>query len=131
MEMILAKQQGMGLDVFQVRPEATEQITKLREAGYLELVVADRPDCEEGYIAVDYYTAVGDKLAQSWCIERDKRAVQRQIDELKARLEATDYKVLKCYECSLIGEAMPYDFQAVHAERQALRDEINVLEALL
>lgn len=51
-----------------------------------------------------------------------------QIAELKKQLSATDYKVIKCSECQLLGEEMPYDVVALHAERQAIRDEINILE---
>lgn len=51
-----------------------------------------------------------------------------KIAELKKRLSATDYKVIKCAECELLGEEMPYDVAALHAERQAIRDEINNLE---
>lgn len=53
---------------------------------------------------------------------------QAKIRRLKAKLTATDYKVIKCSECQLIGEPMPYDIVALHAERQAIRDEINKLE---
>ena len=51
-----------------------------------------------------------------------------QIAELKTQLSATDYKVIKCAECQLLGEEMPYDVEELHAERQAIRDEINRLE---
>ena len=53
---------------------------------------------------------------------------QRRIAELKAQLDGTDYKIIKCSECSLAGVELPYDIAALHAERQALRDEINQLE---
>lgn len=53
---------------------------------------------------------------------------QRRIAELKAQLAATDYKIIKCSECSLAGLDLPYDIAALHAERQAIRDEINRLE---
>lgn len=52
-----------------------------------------------------------------------------EIDSLKSQLSATDYKVTKCAECSLMGEALPYDIEALHAERQALRNRINELES--
>lgn len=52
---------------------------------------------------------------------------QARIYELKAQLNATDYKIIKCSECSLAGEPLPYDVAALHAERQAIRDEINEL----
>ena len=51
-----------------------------------------------------------------------------KIAELKKQLAATDYKVIKCAECQLLGEEMPYDVAMLHAERQAIRDEINKLE---
>ena len=54
---------------------------------------------------------------------------QQRIAELKSQLNGTDYKIIKCSECQLAGEELPYDIVALHAERQALRDEINELEA--
>lgn len=57
--------------------------------------------------------------------EEIKRA---RIAELKSQLDGTDYKIIKCSECSLAGEEMPYDIAELHAQRQALRDEINELE---
>ena len=54
-----------------------------------------------------------------------------QIDDLKARIAASDYKIIKTYEYTLLGEQTEYDIEAVHAERQALRDQINVLETQL
>lgn len=51
-----------------------------------------------------------------------------KIRQLKEKLSATDYKVIKCAECQLLGEEMPYDVAALHAERQAIRDQINLLE---
>lgn len=50
------------------------------------------------------------------------------IEDLKKQLTATDYKVIKCHEYALCGLALPYDIEALHAERQALRDKINELE---
>ncbi len=42
--------------------------------------------------------------------------------------EIGDWKVAKCYEYSLMGEEAPYDVVALHAKRQAVRDEINRLQ---
>lgn len=53
---------------------------------------------------------------------------QARIAELKSELNSTDYKIIKCSECSLAGVELPYDIAELHAERQALRDEINELE---
>ena len=54
-----------------------------------------------------------------------------QINDLKEQIAASDYKVIKTYEYSLLGKQAEYDMEAVHAERQALRDQINTLEAQL
>ena len=65
-----------------------------------------------------------------YTIEDDgvEKAPAERITELKKQLSATDYKVIKCAECQLLGQEMPYDVAALHAERQAIRDEINNLE---
>lgn len=42
-----------------------------------------------------------------------------------AELAAGDYKVIKCMEAYLTGEAMPYDIAALHAERDRLRAIVN------
>ena len=56
------------------------------------------------------------------------KTVQQQISELKAKLSATDYKVIKCSECQLLGMEMPYDVAELHNQRQMIRDQINALE---
>ena len=69
--------------------------------------------------------------ADSWFpaeIPEPETDISAQISELKAQLESTDYKIIKCSEAQLIGEELPYDIMALHAERQALRDKINELE---
>ena len=53
---------------------------------------------------------------------------QHTVDRLKAELAATDYQIIKCSECQLLGQPMPYDVAELHAQRQAIRDEINALE---
>jgi hypothetical protein len=47
---------------------------------------------------------------------------------LKTNLLETDYRVIKCYEASLLNEEMPYNLQELLAQRKAWRDEINALE---
>ena len=56
---------------------------------------------------------------------------RNKIQDLKNELASTDYKVIKCYEASLVGEAMPYDTQELHTSRQYIRDSINALEDML
>lgn len=58
-------------------------------------------------------------------------STQSEIDTLKLQLDSTDYKLVKTYEYSLVGMESDYDVDALHAERQALRDAINAREAEL
>jgi hypothetical protein len=51
-----------------------------------------------------------------------------EITDLKAQLDATDYKVIKNAECNLAGVELPYDAKELHNERQTLRDKIDELE---
>lgn len=54
---------------------------------------------------------------------------EARIWELKDQLAQGDYKIIKCAEAQLTGEPMPYDIEALVAERNAMRAEINELEA--
>lgn len=51
-----------------------------------------------------------------------------KIRELKTLLASTDYQIIKCSECQLLGQDMPYDVAELHEQRQAIRDKINKLE---
>ena len=53
---------------------------------------------------------------------------QAKIASLQSQLDQTDYKIIKCYEYSLVDKELPYDVAVLHSERQALRDEINTLQ---
>ena len=57
--------------------------------------------------------------------------IQGEIDAIKAELSETDYQVIKCYEASLVGEELPYDFKALHEDRNEKRAQINALETNL
>ena len=58
-------------------------------------------------------------------------AITAQIDALKEQIRATDYQIIKAYEYSLVGKETEYDIAALHAGRQALRDQINILQGQL
>ena len=62
--------------------------------------------------------------------EIDPNQVYGAINGCKAKLASTDYQVLKMMECQATGEPLPYAV-SIYTERQALRDEIAVLEGLL
>ena len=54
--------------------------------------------------------------------------IHNRINAFKADLESSDYKIIKCFEYSLLNRELPYNLDALHAERQAMRDKINELE---
>lgn len=76
---------------------------------------------ENGWVKVVPPTPTEEELAQQ---QREQR-----IWELKDQLAQGDYKIIKCAEAQLTGEPMPYDIEALVAERNAMRAEINELEA--
>ena len=62
--------------------------------------------------------------------EEELAAMQRaaEVENLKMQLAESDYKVIKIAECVACSLPLPYDAEALHSERQALRDRINELE---
>lgn len=69
-------------------------------------------------------------------INDNTRVIEEEIRILTSKLTAFnspigDWKVSKCQEYMLCGLPSPYDIQQLHQERQAIRDRINELQALL
>ncbi|NDV63778.1 hypothetical protein D0T60_00695 [Bacteroides sp. 224] len=111
--------------------ELGARMAELRDAGFLDFIPSEQPQVEPGFVAVDSFEIKDGKVVQSWMVKANPDSIQSQIDELKKQLSSSDYMITKCMEASLMGETLPYDIDAIHAERQEIRDEINRLEALL
>ena len=89
---------------------------------FYESLGMEEMDVEEAYN--------GQWYVEGYAPEKPQEEIkQERIIELKNALSVTDYKIIKCSECSLAGVDLPYDISELHAQRQALRDEINELEA--
>ena len=95
----------------------------------------ESPDIEQVFLEKSMdWTETNEEIAKQEAYNGEYEIVEielpvhEQIAELKAKLSATDYKVIKCSECQLMGVEMPYDVAELHAERQAIRDQINQLE---
>lgn len=56
-------------------------------------------------------------------------AISQTIIRLNQELKSSDYKIIKAYEYSLVNKPIEYDIEALHKERQAIRDNINLLES--
>ena len=68
--------------------------------------------------------------------KEEREEIEARIRTLVSRLDAPtsdigDWKVIKTYEARLRGEKDPYDFAALDAERQAVREEINARQERL
>ena len=90
---------------------------------------------DDGSVYVEPVAPVQPELTEEELAEQERQQqisqMTAQIDGLKAQIAASDYKVIKTYEYTLLGEQTEYDMEEVHAERQALRDQINTLETHL
>ena len=64
-------------------------------------------------------------------IHKTKAELEQEVRNLQCDITASDYKVIKCYEAQLVGEPLPYDKNAIHADRQAIRDRINELQEII
>jgi GTPase SAR1 family protein len=53
---------------------------------------------------------------------------RRKIVEIKAKLNSTDYQIIKCYEASMRQLPLPYNLEELATQRDAWRAEINQLE---
>ena len=58
----------------------------------------------------------------------EKEKLEQKVRDLMSILSSSDYKIIKCYESSLVNEDTEYDIKALHDERQKIRDEINTIE---
>ena len=96
--------------------------------GQLILVKAIREDAEPIDNVTKWAWAEEDWEEVQMYIPTTEKTTAEQIAELKAQLSATDYKIIKCGEYQLAGQDLPYDVDELHAQRQALRDQINQLE---
>lgn len=123
-----------------------EPITKEVEEKYIEIekvekeIVIPATDVEPEHIEIVVEetpvekTRMVEKTLRRFQIQEvpapSEEEIKRQrISELKTQLNDTDYKIIKCSEYQLAGLELPYDIATLHAQRQAIRDEINELEA--
>ncbi|WP_320980061.1 hypothetical protein [Bacteroides sp.] len=88
------------------------------------------PSVEFGSIRIQPYDN-GDRISYRYIESVSKKLITSKINEYKAFLNDTDYKVMKCYEATLLNLPLPYNIDEVHQTRQEYRDRINELEQYL
>lgn len=110
-----------------------EQITELAEKGWkpVDWVDESRLTCADEFhsVKIEPYDA-GARIKYRYPVAFNKKLLERKIESLKNDLSASDYRVIKCYECALVGEPLPYNMTELRSSRQALRNQINELEQL-
>lgn len=109
-----------------------EQIANLSDDWKpVEPIDPERLKTENGNIVIIQPYNAGDHIGYHYIEKKDIQAIKKEISSLKEELSSTDYQVIKCYEASLLGEAMPYNVPTLVSTRQIARDKINQLEELL
>ena len=97
----------------------------------IEEIDPEQMEAPIGKMVIPHPVDYGDYIGFEYETVIDTQYYRNEIKKAKKELESTDYQIIKCYEASLIGDEMPYNVHELHVSRQALRDRINELEALL
>jgi hypothetical protein len=110
------------------------QVEELVKQGWKPVDLIDdtklTPSVEFGSVRIQPYDN-GDKISYQYIESVSKKLITAKINEYKAFLNDTDYKVMKCYEATLLNMPLPYSMDDVHQTRQEYRDRINELEQYL
>lgn len=114
-----------------------EQAEALASIGWkpVDLIDETRLRTDEYYSIELLPYDTGERIRYQYNRIPDIKAINRKIDGLTRRLSSDrspigDYRITKCHEASLSGKELPYDVDALHSERQKVRDEINRLRGL-
>lgn len=91
----------------------------------------DKTIVEDGFVIEVVPYDAGDKIVYKYEKRFDKKKVKAEITALKETLSEGDYRVIKCYEASLVRKPLPYNIDDIYTERQKTRDKINELELVL
>ncbi len=90
-----------------------------------------KTQAEDGYVIEVVPYDAGDRIVYNYEKRFDRNKVRSEIKTLKEELSDGDYRIIKCYEASLAKTELPYDIEAIHKERQTIRNKINELEIKL
>lgn len=98
----------------------------------LPFIESTAPNIGENDSLLPYYEVENNSIIQKWeIVNNDINIINQKIKDLKTQLSNSDYKVMKCYEATLLNLPLPYNIDEIHEIRQDCRDKINELEALL
>ena len=63
------------IDLRYCDPKIGSRVTELRNAGFLDFVASEQPQCDAGYIAKDSYKIIDGKVVQSWEIKTESETI--------------------------------------------------------
>lgn len=116
--------------VVSIERDYSDAISKIDE--YKELVVTSAPAYTEIDQAIPYYEEEKGKVNMFWeIIKNDPVKISKRIISLTKDLSDSDYKIIKCYEASLLKQEVPYDIESITTDRSLKRNEINRLKSIL
>ena len=98
------------VEIVACAPQEGARMAQLRNAGFLEYVQMDQPATQAGKVGVDSYEKRDGKVYQSWSIIEDAAYYQDLVAEKKASLDASDYKIIKCYGSNIGGRTFALRF---------------------
>lgn len=116
------------VDLRHCRSKECKKYKELKQKGFLEFISETPPPISPGQIVTNSFDIIKEQIVQKWNIKVNTKNIYNQVENLKHKLEDSDYQIIKCYEASLVGEKLPYDIKELHAVRQQIRDEINILQ---
>lgn len=132
MEIYVRNKDGLVLNSCQFNktfPAGINNKTMYAGEDYTVYDIVDMPDDpEREYLFKQYYYWDG-ILELKYLPEVYQ--INNEIKRLQSELSSTDYKIIKSYEASLIGEPSEYNIKEVHLIRQEYRDKINELQGYL
>ena len=109
------------------------RVEQLKKQGWKEVIDCERPKIEDEYHKIESQVNENENgdYYMTYSVVALPEKIHREIERFKQQLTNTDYKVVKNMEALQCGLELPYEPNALHNERQAIRDKINELEELL
>lgn len=110
-----------------------EQAETLKASGWkpVDLIDESKMVVDENYTISLVPYDNGERISYRYEKNFDRKSVLAKIQSLKNELSADDYKIIKSYEATLIGENLPYNVGELSMKRRVIREEINRLELLI
>jgi D-glycero-D-manno-heptose 1,7-bisphosphate phosphatase len=86
---------------FQIYPEAKDALTRLRDAGYLLVVVTNQPDVGKGLISQSTLDQMHERIRKELCVDRIEVCPHTQADECSCRKPKPGMLLNAARECQI------------------------------